>query len=476
MLLRSIELKNFRQFVDEKIDFSVDTDRNVTLIIGENGTGKTTFAQAFFWCFYGETSFTDKSVVNRHVFEKMSPEDETEVKVAIKLSHGEVEYEVTRTQVYRKNYSNKSLPENTKVLISKKDTKGNTTYVDKNKNDDEIAQILPKDLSPYFFFDGEKIEKMSKEIIGNKKSASFAEAVSGLTGLKAIGAAIRHLGVGRSSVIGKFNDEYVDASDGKMQDLTNQINNLESEIESAEKQKSDLEDNIASAKEAKAKSENDIKTYAEGERLQGERDNLNKQINSAKNLKSQMINGISRDFNSDMTSFFSLSLAKRAMELVNKSDFNGKDIPNMHADTIKYLLDKRTCICGTRLDEGTIPCQKVHELLEYLPPHSIGVAVKNFVSNVRGRFCNKVTLMDKTKRNMDMIVGQDDIIDECEEALNDISKKLDGKDVRQQVRELSERIKACDKIISQSTSNREALISKIAKFEERKSQLENSRS
>lgn len=48
MLLQSIELQNFRQFINEKIDFSTDPERNVTLIIGENGTGKTTFAQAFF--------------------------------------------------------------------------------------------------------------------------------------------------------------------------------------------------------------------------------------------------------------------------------------------------------------------------------------------------------------------------------------------------------------------------------------------
>ena len=47
MLLQSIELQNFRHFINEKIDFSTDPERNVTLIIGENGTGKTTFAQAF---------------------------------------------------------------------------------------------------------------------------------------------------------------------------------------------------------------------------------------------------------------------------------------------------------------------------------------------------------------------------------------------------------------------------------------------
>ena len=48
MLLQSIKLENFRQFRNESIDFADGSDgKNVTIIIGENGTGKTTFAQAF---------------------------------------------------------------------------------------------------------------------------------------------------------------------------------------------------------------------------------------------------------------------------------------------------------------------------------------------------------------------------------------------------------------------------------------------
>lgn len=74
MLLQSIELQNFRQFINEKIDFSTDPEQNVTLIIGENGTGKTTFAQAFFWCLYGETDFTDKTMLNRVLAEQMTPD------------------------------------------------------------------------------------------------------------------------------------------------------------------------------------------------------------------------------------------------------------------------------------------------------------------------------------------------------------------------------------------------------------------
>lgn len=48
MLLKSIKLENFRQFRNESIDFAQgEGGKNVTIIIGENGTGKTTFAQAF---------------------------------------------------------------------------------------------------------------------------------------------------------------------------------------------------------------------------------------------------------------------------------------------------------------------------------------------------------------------------------------------------------------------------------------------
>ena len=53
MLLKSLKLKDFRQFKGEQeITFSTDPVRNVTVIMGENGSGKTTLAQAFTWCLY----------------------------------------------------------------------------------------------------------------------------------------------------------------------------------------------------------------------------------------------------------------------------------------------------------------------------------------------------------------------------------------------------------------------------------------
>ena len=128
MLLQSIKLENFRQFRNESIDFADGSDgKNVTIIIGENGTGKTTFAQAFFWCLYGETEFSDKSMLNKLIATEMRPGQEKKVQVTLKLRHGEVDYTLIREQIYRKDNANRIKADNTVLDIATKDSSGNTT-------------------------------------------------------------------------------------------------------------------------------------------------------------------------------------------------------------------------------------------------------------------------------------------------------------------------------------------------------------
>lgn len=152
MLLKSIKLENFRQFRDESIDFAQGVDgKNVTIIIGENGTGKTTFAQAFFWCLYGETEFSDKIILNKKVAAEMVPGNEKNVKVTLKLQHGAVDYKLIREQTYRKDYSNNVKGDNTVFDIEIKDAGGNMSYIKKSQCESEVKAILPKELSRYFF-------------------------------------------------------------------------------------------------------------------------------------------------------------------------------------------------------------------------------------------------------------------------------------------------------------------------------------
>lgn len=449
MLLRSIELQNFRQFINEKIDFSTDPERNVTLIIGENGTGKTTFAQAFTWCLFGETDFSNKVMLNRIVAEKMTPDQKAVVKVILTLKHGDADYEIVRTQEYKKSYSNKITGANTVLNISRKTSNGGIKYLKPNECEFEIKKIIPKELAGYFFFDGERIEKMSKEIASGRKSNNFANAVQNLTGLSATLSAITHLSPTRTtSVMGKFNGEYSGESGSKIQELTKEIDKLQDEIDRITTRMAEVEEELDAARSSKAKFEQDIKQFEDGERLQNERDQLTKDLTNAKTLRAQLIKRICKTYNEKMTSFFAMSLVRRALEAASRSDFSGKDIPEMHAKTIDFLLKRGTCICGTHLDPGTIPYNKVQELLQYLPPQSIGVTVGQFVKDSQARYTREVDMYDAITEQLSTISQQNEHIEDLEDQIATISAQLDGDDVRQQVKNINAQIMACDAIIT----------------------------
>jgi DNA sulfur modification protein DndD len=210
----------------------------------------------------------------------------------------------------------------------------------------------------------------------------------------------------------------------------------------------EVEEELDAARSSKAKFEQDIKQFEDGERLQNERDQLTRDLANAKTLRAQLIKRICKTYNEKMTSFFALSLVRRALEASSRSDFSGKDIPEMHAKTIDFLLKRGTCICGTHLDPGTIPYNKVQELLQYLPPQSIGVTVGQFVKDSQARYTREVDMYDAITEQLSTISQQNEHIEDLEDQIATISAQLDGDDVRQQVKNINAQIMACDAIIT----------------------------
>lgn len=467
MLLESIKLENFRQFRNEYIEFAQGSDgKNVTIIIGDNGTGKTTFAQAFFWCMYGETEFSDKNMLNKLVAAEMKPGQESKVQVTLKLTHGNVSYTLMREQTYRKDYSNRIKGDNTVFDIAIKDANGNTSYVKKTLCEGEVKSILPKELSRYFFFDGERIEKMSKDISTGKKATDFAEAVKGLLGLNAMFSAIQHFNPRiKNSVINSYESSYSAGSNTKIQEYTRTIEHCKEEIARIDARLEELENQIEQATSRKAEKVEEIKQYAEGEELQRQKEKLLQRIETAKASRSTVIKEISRSFNANMSSFFSASLILRSLNFLSGKDFAGKDIPFMHAKTIEYLLKQKVCICGTHLDEGSVPYNKVKELIDFLPPQSISTTISDFKKESKRRANSRQDLFSDVRDKLAVISQQDEDLIELNDDLHAIEGKLSGGDVRGKVRAINSEIQLCDQTIKKSQTERDQLLIKKGGFE-----------
>ncbi|KJS86641.1 AAA family ATPase, partial [Desulfosporosinus sp. BICA1-9] len=326
MLLKSLILENFRQFSFAEVAFSTDKERNVTVIRGDNGAGKTAFAQAFTWCLYGDTSFVDKSMLNKIVISRMTPNQEETVRVCLTLIHNGTEYAVIRQQLYKMS-GNGSVRSNNSVLSVAYKKDGQQEFIKPLDCELRIKQILPKELSGYFFFDGERIENMSKEI-QRGRSQTFAEAVQGLLGLSAYQDAMRDLKpTTQNSVIGLLNKDYDAQSDAKITTYTQQIEQYQRKLDKIDERLNEIESERILALERCEVLKEKIRLNADGDRLQKEKEKLLRKIEAIKNSQKTALAAMIRQFNVQGASYFSRIMMRDTINVLKTADFTNKDIP-----------------------------------------------------------------------------------------------------------------------------------------------------
>ena len=168
MHLTKVTLKNYGVYRD-KVEFDLTTtpDKPIILIGGTNGAGKTTLFESILIGFYGQSYFDKKTT--RKEYEKFlgnkvhrylgttAAADSTSIIVDFKFYHNGIvdDYTVDRTW-----YDNDGrLTEELKI---KKNNK-RLDSVEESQWQSFIEELIPKGIAKLFFFDGEKIVKMTED-------------------------------------------------------------------------------------------------------------------------------------------------------------------------------------------------------------------------------------------------------------------------------------------------------------------------
>ena len=162
MKINRVELYNFSSYEGvNKFEFTNDNpNKNIVLIGGKNGAGKTSLFSAIKIALYGPLAYgyvginpryisKIKDLINSKAFQQDKVESEVKIAVSLKVEREIKEYIITR----KWDYTNQKLFEEYHVekdgkILSKQELSYFQNY---------LQSVVPPDLFEFFLFDGEEV-------------------------------------------------------------------------------------------------------------------------------------------------------------------------------------------------------------------------------------------------------------------------------------------------------------------------------
>ena len=179
-----MELNNWRSLGGRhQFNFATERKRNVTVFIGENGAGKTALLNAFTWVLFGETTAgfrKPNDLFNHAALDAIEPGARDTMEVILVFDHDGAEYEVKRFQEAERPLDNNDPVVGEKKLIATCKSGGITDSIDQ----DEVNDILPPGLHPFFFFPAENIGRDINQNDLASIRASMSSAIDVLLGIE----------------------------------------------------------------------------------------------------------------------------------------------------------------------------------------------------------------------------------------------------------------------------------------------------
>ena len=220
MIINSLSIKNFGPYKGfSTFSLMPQNGNNIVLFGGKNGTGKTTILDAIKLCLYGNNllGFTKKKYgdyIRSYIYR-----DETESILALEISYFHLNSSETYKIIRKFDIKDKFKEE---FLLYK----NGQLYSELNKKywQDFIFDLIPQGLVNFFFFDGEKIEKLARDL----NEIQLKQSIKGLIGITTVDNLKTNLNILKSRFL-------------KREDING---NFKKEVERLEKEKEKIENKI----------------------------------------------------------------------------------------------------------------------------------------------------------------------------------------------------------------------------------------
>lgn len=441
MILKAMRIENFRQFKGhQEIMFAGGSSRNrsrcITVLYGENGRGKTGIFRALMFALYGDSRLSQDehgkageiSLVNRHELEG-HPGQPVKALVELEFSHNGSEYRVHRELHAVKKKNGEIAEQPGEALLQVQGPDGNTQTWDEPEGiRRQINDVLDYRVREYFLFDGEKIERLTRANIEQRR-----EVAAGIRNLlniddlqKAISAA--------EKLCRELDDEVKSKSTGELQQVIQDINQKEDACHLIEDSVSTAEEELKHVQREKRDTDEKLAQYMEIRGLVEER----KRVESDKADLGDRLHSCEVDCRRHVAEVaFSLvtDTLQGVYENIDARRQKGDIPPLLRSDLIRHLMETRTCICGRELTEGSAAFAKIVEWMAKTPRSEETDAALQIWKQLGAILSDKSRRHGEAKTCLVQYADTKDAIVAADRRLEEIAKEI-GSDERRDAAEL----------------------------------------
>jgi DNA sulfur modification protein DndD len=414
MKLEFARLFNFRQFYGQQdATFSSFDDLNVTVFHGDNGAGKTSFFSAISWCLYEEGVDDIGELISKRALNDAAIGDEVVTSVQIEFRHEGKTYVANRQLSVEKvkgGYRRKN------ITFDLTQIKKNGNHVPESNPEGTMNAILPSNVRPYFFFDGEKMDDLTKA-----NSEEVTEAIRNIMRLPALERAKEHL----NSIAAEFRREVAKQGSPELERLTEEEESLRDKKEKSLIRKKELEQEINLGKEKLEEVEEKLRNTKETRILQDKRDEINHIIQDLEKQESEFTNDIQKVVNKTYLKYLP-SVAEKAIAILDEKREKGEIPSGVREQLVHDLLENLECICGRSFEKNDSSYNNLQALLAKTTSSKLEMEVTKLggmLAALNSRFENDYNSLNtlvkhraQTREANDMHYGQ----------LDDIRRKLEG--------------------------------------------------
>lgn len=420
MKINRIKYRNYRCFLDAEVVFETTASKNIALLVGANGSGKTEMLFSFWWVLYDfdfsklsgktQTPYSLNSALHQTLANSKSNKSET-CQVELEFEENGILYKMKRSETFSQKGGKITTEQNVELSYKENNIKV-LPITDPKKVEKILLRVIPQNVLHGIIFDGERMKQLSS--ITTDAQIAVEAVIKEITNEELFTLIKGDLDSIKSDFRTEFSKLGKKQNNARFEQIQSTIQTFEDEVKTDTIELEAINKSIEENSKEQGDIHRKLEELKEVRQYEQERARLTKEL--AK--KEQELKTAVETFYKDLSEGYLLDVSNLISTVQN--NLSEVDIPaGLTVEAVQSIMKRTHCICGTELTQEIKDTLK--DLLHTLPPDNINSTISEMARQMDLAISGS---KDKISRSYEDIRTIESDIKETKESVAQISSQI----------------------------------------------------